>query len=640
MNENWVLIWKTAMMQTHENTNQTTTLPDKSPPSVSAANRIVQRKCACSGTAGVTGKCADCSTKNLSLANAGVQRTFAGVAQRRLAISQPHDTYEQEADRVAEEVMKAPAQTEDVARKISRPVIQRMCTDCEEEELQRQAEDEETEEEQLVQGKSESGPTGEVSEEQSARIEDIKSGGESLPSSSLNFFEQRFGHDFSGVRVHADDRAVQSAKAIHAQAYTSGQHIVFGAGHYSPETQSGQRLLAHELTHVVQQTGERRLMRQEEETAPETDTETSSETSGDAEAAGLILPGYIPFSPEISSGFPGPLAGESEGPSEESAEVSRAPAADSADSRSPEEQAKSEAPYETGIAPENLAADLSHGHKLDDGVRGAMESRYGHSLDHVRIHADARADNLCQRFEAKAFAFDNHIAFRKGFYQPRTTQGEHLLRHEVTHVLHSPTVHRAVFRAPCTTNCPAAGAPSFAPFTSTSVNCYGYASNLPPSGFIDPGEKSGTADAVRQKTIRRKASPTVAELRSILPYFTPASMKTNAEADLGTALSSDCTACCTSPKRKVISVVTDNATRFARIAGVPILMAMVSPTQFWDHHWYRKDADRSWSHKRGGSPARQDDAGGTTPICNPCNASRTYTSPNVDYTNVVGSWCI
>jgi hypothetical protein len=269
-----------------------------------------------------------------------------------------------------------------------------------------------------------------------------------------------------------------------------------------------------------------------------------------------------------------------------------------------------------------------------------MESRYGHSLDHVRIHTDASADNFCQRFEAKAFALDNHIAFRKGHYQPHTAEGEQLLRHEVTHVLNSSANRGGVFRAPCTTNCPAASAPSFAAFTSTSVNCYGYASNLPPSGFIDPGEKAGTAEATRQRTIRAKARPTTAELRSILPYFTPASMKQNAEADLGTALSSDCTASCSSPKRKIICVVTDDATVFGCLAGVPLLMPMVSTTQFWDHHWYRKDADRSWSHKRGGSPARQDDAAGTSPICNPCNASRTYSGPNVDYKNVVCSWCI
>lgn len=65
--------------------------------------------------------------------------------------------------------------------------------------------------------------------------------------------ESRFGHDFSNVQVHTDRRAAESAQAVDARAYTVGSHIVFGPGRYAPETDSGQRLIAHELTHVIQQ---------------------------------------------------------------------------------------------------------------------------------------------------------------------------------------------------------------------------------------------------------------------------------------------------------------------------------------------------------------------------------------------------
>jgi hypothetical protein len=65
--------------------------------------------------------------------------------------------------------------------------------------------------------------------------------------------EGRFGADFRGVRVHTDDRAAASATAFGANAFTTGRDIYFGAGKYSPSTQEGKRLLAHELTHVVQQ---------------------------------------------------------------------------------------------------------------------------------------------------------------------------------------------------------------------------------------------------------------------------------------------------------------------------------------------------------------------------------------------------
>jgi hypothetical protein len=67
--------------------------------------------------------------------------------------------------------------------------------------------------------------------------------------------ESRFGHDFSRVRVHDDTRAAESASAVAARAYTVGEHMVFGAGMYAPGSADGRRLLAHELTHVVQQSG-------------------------------------------------------------------------------------------------------------------------------------------------------------------------------------------------------------------------------------------------------------------------------------------------------------------------------------------------------------------------------------------------
>jgi Domain of unknown function (DUF4157) len=159
--------------------------------------------------------------------------------------------YEQEADRVADHVMRMPdTEVAKPAEKDPSPVIQRSCSGCEEED-------------QSIQGKRDGGPTGEVSAKQTAEIESIKTGGEPLRPASRNFFEQRFGHDFSSVRIHSDDRAARSAKGINALAYTTGQHIVFGAGDYSPDTHAGQKLLAHELTHVVQQasTSQPRLMR-------------------------------------------------------------------------------------------------------------------------------------------------------------------------------------------------------------------------------------------------------------------------------------------------------------------------------------------------------------------------------------------
>jgi hypothetical protein len=83
----------------------------------------------------------------------------------------------------------------------------------------------------------------------------LRSPGQPLDGSARSAMGPRFGHDFSNVRIHADSAADESARAVNARAYTVGRDIVFGSGEYAPHTPAGRRLLAHELTHVVQQKG-------------------------------------------------------------------------------------------------------------------------------------------------------------------------------------------------------------------------------------------------------------------------------------------------------------------------------------------------------------------------------------------------
>jgi outer membrane protein OmpA-like peptidoglycan-associated protein len=83
--------------------------------------------------------------------------------------------------------------------------------------------------------------------------ETIRSPGQPLDAETRAFMEPRFGHDFSKVRVHTDARAAESARSVNALAYTVGRDVVFGAGQYAPGRHSGRTLIAHELTHVVQQ---------------------------------------------------------------------------------------------------------------------------------------------------------------------------------------------------------------------------------------------------------------------------------------------------------------------------------------------------------------------------------------------------
>ena len=84
--------------------------------------------------------------------------------------------------------------------------------------------------------------------------ETLMSAGDPLDPALRSLMESRFGVDFSHVRVHTDSQADASARAVDAQAFTVGQHVVFGEGQYIPDTSAGKQLLAHELTHVVQQT--------------------------------------------------------------------------------------------------------------------------------------------------------------------------------------------------------------------------------------------------------------------------------------------------------------------------------------------------------------------------------------------------
>jgi hypothetical protein len=167
-----------------------------------------------------------------TIGNQAVSRLIRSKAvQAKLRIGQPGDVYEQEADRVADEVMRMP-----------------------EPEMQRQVEEEE-EEEEMLQAKSREDSTSEVSYGLESQINAIKGGGRPLAKSERAYFEPRFGTDFSLVRVHTGAQAAESARAVNAKAYTIGQDVTFGVGQYTPGTSEGRRLIAHELTHVVQQGG-------------------------------------------------------------------------------------------------------------------------------------------------------------------------------------------------------------------------------------------------------------------------------------------------------------------------------------------------------------------------------------------------
>ncbi|MBE9070472.1 DUF4157 domain-containing protein, partial [Leptolyngbya cf. ectocarpi LEGE 11479] len=166
--------------------------------------------------------------------------------QAKLTIGQPGDKYEQEADQMAAKVMAMPDSA-----------VQREAMPEEEEELQAkqelQREAMPEEEDETLQAKPQLQAKGSVPEAPTnfdSQLAQQKGGGQPLSDKTRAFMEPRFGSDFGDVRVH---ETPDLANAIQAQAFTHGQDIYFNSGKYNPGSSGGKELLAHELTHVVQQ---------------------------------------------------------------------------------------------------------------------------------------------------------------------------------------------------------------------------------------------------------------------------------------------------------------------------------------------------------------------------------------------------
>jgi hypothetical protein len=208
------------------------------------------------------------------------------AASSKLNIGAPDDQYEREADAVADRVMRiadSAVETSPVT-----PTIQRKCESCEEED----------EEDETLQPKADQSSASGQSQavDKSASVthsvrEVLNSAGQPLDRETRAFFEPRFGQDFSQVRTHTDGKAAESARAVNALAYTMGKDIVFGSERYAPGTEVGNRLIAHELTHTLQQNGQ--MARQVDAGAPE-----------DIRDAGESLPGGVPEAPAAPEATP------------------------------------------------------------------------------------------------------------------------------------------------------------------------------------------------------------------------------------------------------------------------------------------------------------------------------------------------
>jgi hypothetical protein len=165
--------------------------------------------------------------------------------QTKLTVNTPGDIDEQEADRVAEDVIRAPG-----------PQLLQPCTRSSANarvQINQPGREHDAPEMMRVRAGQVTAPP--------LVHEGLQSTGQHLDPETRRFMEPRFGHDFSKVRVYTGKEATESSSAMSAKAFTVGQNIVFGTGHYAPQTTEGRRLLAHELTHVVQQRAARPLAR-------------------------------------------------------------------------------------------------------------------------------------------------------------------------------------------------------------------------------------------------------------------------------------------------------------------------------------------------------------------------------------------
>ena len=197
-----------------------------------ATLRYLRRKCACGGS---------CSVCKGSAERAEDRHAHeATPPDTTLKINEPGDRFEREADAVAEQVMRSTARGsyKPLAAGPSRS-LQRKCARCEEEERR-----------QKVQ-RTDTGTGPGLAPPIVHEV--LRSPGRPLDSGLRGLMEPRLGHDFRSVRIHTDSRAAASARAVDAQAYTLGRDIVFAEGRYAPGSIEGQRLLAHELSHIVQQ---------------------------------------------------------------------------------------------------------------------------------------------------------------------------------------------------------------------------------------------------------------------------------------------------------------------------------------------------------------------------------------------------
>jgi hypothetical protein len=283
--------------------------------------------------------------------------------------------------------------------------------------------------------KQDDGPAGETGVPDEVRSV-ISSPGRSMDESVQREMESKMGGNFGDVQLHTGPTAASAADAINARAFTIGNHVAFNSGEYQSDSPEGKKVLAHELTHVRQQTeGAVSLL-------PKAGAEHPS--PHDLTGAGVhIQPKLRISSPDD------PAEQEAERVAEAVMEMDgSSEQADRDDETAPRRQPETPVSLSESVSSSSGSGNVSGdteslvrsgvqggGKPLPGATRSEFESRMGADFSDVRMHTGTKADEGARSIGAEAYTMGSDIAFADGKYNPESTSGQTLLAHELTHVM-------------------------------------------------------------------------------------------------------------------------------------------------------------------------------------------------------------
>lgn len=365
----------------------------------------------------------------------------SGEIRAKLKMRRTRDKYEQEAEWLAEKVMRMVKPGMQRERKIEGGPVQAKFKIGKEE---------------LIPGEGNNLMREEIMPVMESKINSIKGCGQPLPESVRSYFEPRFGINFSQIRLHTDSQAANITQSVNAKAFSTGKDVFFNTGQYAPGIASGKRLLAHELTHVVQQnknylqksnfyknknhkakwpvrnfaTTKNPVHTHHHQNRGQKNTFTGKRLFIQAKSICPCdggCPGCLPVQPKPKIDKPDD---KYEQEADRVAErVINMPGLQMKvqDKKTPT-TVNSETHLQNGLF-------QGEGKRLPLSTRLFFESRFGRNFYHVRVHAGSEAHQLAKYVNAKAFTIGNNVVFGEGYYKPETKEGQMLLGHKLVHVI-------------------------------------------------------------------------------------------------------------------------------------------------------------------------------------------------------------